>query len=161
MNEQPETKDLAEQCLNHVLRELPLRRAPATLESRVLKELKRGADLPWWRRGFGSWPFSVRAAFVAGCGAIIGSTLLEGSWAIAGVRVLNEAVIQSMSWMHPAVAAVTSAGQFAALLERVIPSTWLYGVIVAGALLYAALFGLGAAAYRTLYLQPSIAGDRR
>jgi hypothetical protein len=47
-----------------------------------------------------------------------------------------------------------------AALRRVIPFEWLYGTMAAGTILYAALFGLGAAAYRTLYLHPS-AGDSR
>jgi hypothetical protein len=42
----------------------------------------------------------------------------------------------------------------AALLAGAIPAAWLYGSLTAGALLYAALFGLGAAAYRILYLKP-------
>jgi hypothetical protein len=46
------------------------------------------------------------------------------------------------------------------VLVGAIPTTWLYGGIAAGAMLYVILFGLGAAAYRTLYLQPSMMGDR-
>ena len=59
------------------------------------------------------------------------------------------------------VAATAWVGEFSALLVRVIPPAWLYGVFAAGAMLYAVLFGLGAAAYRTLYLRPSLAGDRQ
>jgi hypothetical protein len=147
-----------ERILDQVLRELPLRHAPATLESRVLRELERRAALPWWYRGFTSWPLAARAAFVALCSAIIGITFLDGSWATAGARVLNGAGALAMSWIHPAVAATAWAGEFSAFLVRVIPPAWLYGVFAAGAMLYAVLFGLGAAAYRTLYLRPSMAG---
>ena len=160
MNEQPETTEESEQLLSQVLHELPLRRAPVTLESRVLGELERRSALRWWRRGFGHWPLAARAAFVAICGAIIGFTFLDGSWAVAGTRVLHEAGAQWMSWSDPGVAAITSAGELAALLVGVIPTTWLYGGIAAGAMLYMILFGLGAAAYRTLYLQPSMMGER-
>jgi hypothetical protein len=45
------------------------------------------------------------------------------------------------------------------LLVRVIPPVWLYGTLGVGVLLYVTLFGLGAAAYRTLYLRSSSAGD--
>jgi len=41
-----------------------------------------------------------------------------------------------------------------ASLVDAIPTTWLLPGLAAAALLYAFLFGLGAAAYRLLYLQP-------
>jgi hypothetical protein len=148
-----------EQLVGQVLRELPLRHAPATLEGRVFRELERRAALPWWYRGFRSWPLAARTAFVVLCGAIIGFTFIEGSWATAGARILNGAGALTMSWIHPAVAATAWAGDFSALLVRVVPPAWLYGVFAAGAMLYAVLFGLGAAAYRTLYLRPSTAGN--
>jgi hypothetical protein len=144
-----------EQFLDQALRELPLRHAPATLEARVFRELERRAALPWWYRGFASWPLATRAAFVALCGAIVGFSFLEGSWVTAGARILNGVGALTMSWIHPAVAATAWASEFSALLVRVVPSAWLYGVFAAGAMLYTALFGLGAAAYRTLYLRPS------
>jgi hypothetical protein len=144
-----------EQLLDQALRELPLRHAPATLEARVFRELERRAALRWWYRGFTSWPLATRAAFVALCGTIVGFSFLEGSWVTASARILNGAGALTMSWIHPAVAATAWAGEFSALLVRVVPSAWLYGVFAAGAMLYAALFGLGAAAYRTLYLRPS------
>jgi hypothetical protein len=40
-----------------------------------------------------------------------------------------------------------------ASLVRAVPPTWLYEGAAVGAVLYALLFGLGAAAYRTLYLK--------
>jgi hypothetical protein len=147
----------SEQLLGRLLRNLPLRRAPVTLESRVFSELQRRAALPWWHRGFTSWSLVTRAAFVAICSAIIAFTLL-GSWAIAGVRTLNGFGALAMSWTQPAIATMAAAGEFSALLVRVIPETWLYGTLAVGATLYGLLFGLGAAAYRSLYLQPS--GDR-
>jgi hypothetical protein len=41
------------------------------------------------------------------------------------------------------------------VLARVVPPVWFYGALCLGAALYAVLFGLGAFAYRTLYLTPS------
>jgi hypothetical protein len=54
---------------------------------------------------------------------------------------------------------VDAAREFEAALVRAVPPDWLYGAMAAGAVLYAALFGLGAAAYRTLYLDSHSAGD--
>jgi len=150
---------LNDRLLDQVLRDLPLRQAPATLELRVFRELERRAALPWWHRGFTSWPLAARAAFVALCSGIIGFTFLAGPWATAGARILNGAGALTMSWIQPVVAAMAWASEFSALLVRVFPPAWLYGGLAAGAMLYAALFGLGAAAYRTLYLRPSAVGD--
>ena len=64
-----------------------------------------------------------------------------------------------LAWVSPLLAIVSSAGGLAAVLFRVIPPLWLYGALGAGVFLYVMLFGLGAAAYRTLYLQPPLAGN--
>ncbi len=152
-----EPKSAGEQFLSRSLRDLPFRHAPVSLESRVFNELQRRAALPWWHRGFTSWPIAIRAAFVGICSAIVALTLL-GSWAIAAVGTLNAVGALAMSWTQPAMAVVAWAGEVSALLVRVIPDAWLHGALAVGATLYAILFGLGAAAYRSLYLQPS--GDR-
>ncbi len=160
MNDPTEAQTKTQQDLNAVLRELPVRRAPASLESRVLRELERRLALPWWRRRFAHWPLAARGVFVAICLAIIGFTFLDGSWAITGTRALNVLGPASTSWTHPAIAAMASTAESAALLVHVIPPVWFYVGMAAGTLLYAAMFGLGAAAYRTLYRQPSIPGQQ-
>jgi hypothetical protein len=66
-----------------------------------------------------------------------------------------------LPWARSALTLVDVARELDAALVRAIPLDWLYGVLAAGTLLYAALFGLGAAAYRTLYLNLSSAGDSR
>ncbi len=140
-------EETLERRLDRTLRELPMRRAPATLESRVLGELRRRAALPWWRRSFAHWPLLARILFLAICGASIRLAFLGGATAAAGVR--------SLSWSHQLGTLAASGGNLAALVARTAPPPWLYeGVVVCG-VLYAILFGLGAAAYRTLYLQPS------
>ncbi len=147
-----------ELLLDRLLRDLPLRRAPATLELRVFGQLERRAARVWWRRGFTAWPIVTRGAFVILCSAIVVCSIF-GPWATAGIRTLRGVGALATSWVHPAASAVAWASEFSVLLVRVIPPAWLYGVVAAGALLYAMLFGLGAAAYRMLYLQPSMAGD--
>jgi hypothetical protein len=156
MHDPSETQAKTGQDLDALLRALPARRAPASLEARVLRELERRGALPWWRRGFAHWPLAARAAFVVICVAIIGFTLLDGSWAGTGSRALS-ALGSGSGWTRPATALAWTV-DWAALLLQVVPPIWLYGAMAAGALLYAALFGLGAAAYRSLYRQPSPAG---
>ena len=139
-----------ERLLVRTLHELPLRRAPPTLEARVLHELERRASLPWWRRSFAHWPLLARAAFVVICCALISMALLGGAVVIAGVG--------SLPWMRHVGALMAAGGNLAALLARTAPPAWVYEGVAACAVLYATLFGLGAVLYRTLYLQPS-AGD--
>jgi xanthine/uracil/vitamin C permease (AzgA family) len=76
-------------------------------------------------------------------------------------RTLSNAAAAPLSWTQSAAAVLRSVYAVAALLIRVIPATWIYGGLTAGIALYMALFGLSAAAYRTLYLRPSLAGDRQ
>ena len=135
---------------DRTLRRLPMRHAPPTLETRVLGEPKRRTALPWWRRNFAHWPPTARAAFLVICAASIRLALMGCATAVAGVR--------SLSWARQIGMLAASGGNLAALLARTAPPTWLYEGIAVCAVLYAVLFGLGAAVYRTLYLQPS-AGD--
>ena len=145
MSTDPE-EPLERQC-DRKLRELPMRHAPVTLETRVLGELRRRAALPWWHRSFAHWPLLARAAFLVICGASIRLALLGSTTAVAGVH--------SLSWPRQIGMLTASGANFATLLARTAPPTWLYAGIAVGAVLYAALFGLGAAAYRTLYLPPT------
>jgi hypothetical protein len=152
----PEQK--LEQALAEALKGLPLRRAPGTLELRVVDELERRAALPWWRVSFMHWPAAARVAFVIVCIALVAATFLGSVFAFVGDRSFNEAAALVLSWVQPLLAVMSSAGGVATLLVRVIPPLWLYGGMALGIMLYLALFGLGAAAYR-LYLRPSLVGD--
>jgi hypothetical protein len=150
----------AERLLHELVRGLPLRRAPAALESRICRELERRAARPWWFRGFSQWPVGARVSFVAICSTIIGLTLADGAWTML-VHALSDAAAGPLSWTHTTVAVIRSGGEVAAVLMRVVPAAWIYGGLTLGVALYTALFGLSAAAYRALYLQPSAAGDRQ
>jgi hypothetical protein len=142
-----EHDEMLERMLDQTLTALPLRPAPATLEARVLGELQRRAALPWWRRSFAHWPLPARAAFIALCAVSIGLAL----WGAAAAAD----VVLSLAWAREAgILLITGANLAASLSHAALPA-WLYGVIAVIALLYAFLFGLGAAVYRTLYLQPS------
>ena len=91
--------------------------------------------------------------------ALIAVTVLGGVSAYLGDRSFVEASALLLSWANPFLTVVSSAGGLVALLLHVIPALWLYGALGVGIFLYVTLFGLGAAAYRTLYLRPSSAGD--
>jgi len=155
MNEFREKSDPLEQLLDRTLRPLPLRRAPPTLQSRVLEELQRRASLPWWRRSFAHWPSAARAGFVLVCLALVGMVILGGDWTAATVQSLHASGALSLPLGRQALAVMTAAAELMTLFARAVPSAWIYAGLGAGAVLYAALFGLGAAAYRTLYLSPA------
>ena len=143
-----------EQLFDRALHELPLRRAPATLESRVIGELERRAALPWWRRSFAHWPLHARAAFLVICSALISLALIGGDTAVARLHFLRDSGALSLSWAHQAGVLVGSAANLAALFTRTVPPAWIYAGIAVCAVLYAVLFGLGAAVYHMLYLRP-------
>ena len=158
--------DRLETLVGRALREAPLRRAPSSLESRVLREIDRRAALPWWRRSFSRWPGLARAGFTLTCGSIV-AAVLAATWPWARGGVLAAAGVWSagsplsLPWARSALTLVDVVQELHAALVRVIPPEWLYAAVAAGAMLYAALFGLGVAAYRTLYLNPHSAGGSR
>lgn len=159
MNKHLETEQKLEQVFQQALAGLPPRRAPGALESRVSNELARRALLPWWRVSFANWPVAARVMFILICAVLVAATILGGVSAYLGDRSFDEATAPLLSWAHPFLTVVSSAGGLLSLLVRVIPPVWLYATLGMGAFLYVTLFGLGAAAYRTLYLRPSSAGD--
>jgi len=141
-----ESHEALERLLDRSLHELPLRRAPPTLESRVIRELERRAALPWWRRSFAHWPLLARAGFLVICAALIRVAFLGGATAVTGAR--------SLTWVRELGGLTASAANLVAVLARIQPPTWVYAGVALCAVLYAVLFGLGAAVYRALYLQP-------
>jgi hypothetical protein len=158
MTKHIDSEQKLERVMNQALKGLPLRRAPGTLELRVANELQRRAALPWWRVSFTHWPAAARVAFVVICVALVAATILGGVSAFIGLRSLNEVAALVLSWVQPFLAVLSSAGGVTALLVHIIPPLWIYGGMTLGIVLYVALFGLGAAAYRTLYLGPSSVG---
>jgi hypothetical protein len=159
MNKNEEAAEKLERAMHQALQGTLARRAPDTLETRVFSELQRRAALPWWRSSFAHWPPEARVAFVLICASLVGAMLLGGVSAFVEVRSVDAIEALLLSWAQPLLAVMSSAGGLTALLVRLIPPLWLYGGLAFGAMMYVALFGLGAAAYRTLYLRPSVAGE--
>jgi len=146
--------DPVEMRVDRALRETPLRRAPASLESRVLREIGRRASLPWWQRSFARWPGIARVGFLLVCAAIAAAVLVAWPWGPDMVRG------RLLPWASSVLTLVDVFRELDAAVSRAIPHGWLYGAAAVGVFLYASLFVLGATAYRTLYLHPSSAGDR-
>jgi len=138
-------------ALEHLVEELarsqPARRAPASLEARVFAQI---AARPWWSKGFAHWPVSARAAFLVASFGFIKLTLVGVMWVIDFVRTSDVAGVDALHRTSNAVSATVSLGS---LVFNAIPAVWLYMGAAVGFALYAALFGLGTFAYRTLYVQ--------
>jgi hypothetical protein len=142
-----------EQFVHEQLRDLPPRKAPATLEARVLAAIEHQAAVAWYHKSWSYWPAAVRVAFLGFATALSGVAIAafymmsQGSEATALSAAAGErlagvmAVVHVARWMA-AYASETIMG---------IPPLWLYGGVAFVGALYATFFGLGAAAYRTLY----------
>ena len=142
-----------EAAIDAALCELPLRPAPPSLELHVLEELSRRAALPWWQHSFAGWPGFARVGFVLMCVVLLGLAFLGGVWAMQNLGSPALGAL-SMPWARHLVALLGVAGELASLM-RIVPPDWVYEGLAASVVLYAALFGLGIAAYRTLYLDPN------
>ena len=153
MTPTPDPRDPLERFVHQSLREVPPRRAPRTLESRVLAELARRAALPWWRKSFVHWPLAARGLFIVASAGVVKVALLAGVWIMAGFdnAQFQEAFASQVGWMETGLALMRVVGDFFQVMGRSIPSLWLYGGLAFLGTMYVALFGLGAAAYRTLY----------
>lgn len=142
-----------EQFVHRELTALPLRRAPASLEARVLAAIEHQAAVAWYHKSWTYWPGAVKAAFLGVATGLSGAAMAafylitqgadtSAMTAAAGERFAGVAALfHVLRWM----AAYASASIAS------IPPLWLYGGLAFVAALYATFFGLGAAAYRTLY----------
>jgi hypothetical protein len=146
-------QDKLERLVHQTLRELPARRAPRTLESRVLAELQRRAALPWWRKSFVHWPVGARSVFVLLSAGVVKVVLMLVVWMMAGFDTaqFQAAFATQFGWMQTIVSLTNVVTDFFQVITRNIPPLWLYGGLFAFGAMYAAVFGIGAAAYRTLY----------
>ena len=149
MNDRDDADLKLEQLVDHELRQLPLRRAPMNLEARVFEELARRAAMPWWQRSFVQWPTAARVLLLGVC------TILSALTIVGGARIVVNlgAALRPARELDRALALLSASKDVVATLVGTIPPMWIYEGLALAAVLYAALFALGTAAYRTLYLE--------
>lgn len=141
-----------EGLVRDAVRDLPPRKAPASLEERVNAEILRRASLPWWRRSYRNWPVSARIGFVAVCAAIVRALFVASGWIRDGFAGQNNAGFQpELESLRVCGRLFATALDVAGTLVSSLPALWLYGGAAFVIALYLTLVGLGAAAYRTLY----------
>ena len=153
MTPSPQNHDNLERAIHRTLRSLPARPAPRSLEQRVLAEIARRAALPWWRKSFVHWPVPARAGFSVLLVGAVKLALMGAVWVMAGFDVaqFREAFAMQFNWMESGFAVVRAIADFFAIMGRNVPTLWIYAGLAFFATMYAALFGLGAAAYKALY----------
>ncbi len=142
-----------EQFIHRELRALPARRAPHTLESRVLAAIEQQAAVAWYHKSWSHWPAAFRALFLAVSTGITGALVTAFYVWVSGVDTGAVAAQASerLSLFTKAYHAAEWVADLSAQVFSTIPAVWLYGGVALIAALYATFFGLGAAAYRTLY----------
>ena len=140
-----------EQLIDRTLRAQPARRAPQDLQARVVAEIERRTALPWWCNNFAHWP---RAGFLIASYGFVRLALAAVMWVTQALHSpqIAGAVNPAMNWAHRPASIIFLTADVAASVIRAVPPYWLYGAVATAVALYAALFGLGAAAYRTLYV---------
>jgi hypothetical protein len=158
MTPQPTTPDdrQLEQFIGSVLRQQPLRRAPATLEARVLSALESQAVQPAWQLGFSRWPWAARILCLPVGAALVWLSFLTTARLVSLGQALSRSAPASAAesgwrWFESLGLALQALGN---LVSHAIPQWLLYGGAGVALLMYAAFFGLGAAAFRTLLTSP-------
>lgn len=147
------TPEQLEQQIHAVLRDQPPRRAPLSLEARVLGEIARRQALPWWRKSIAYWPQSMRLGFIVLSSALVVGGLL-GSMHLAGM-LTAQTFAPVVDPVVGGIATLRAAG--VVLLDLVRPlapsisSQWLYAALAVIGASYALLVGLSATAYRMLW----------
>lgn len=142
----PSTAEQLERFADKVLRDQPMQRAPSDLESKVMAAIAQRAATPWWRSSFAQWPRAARVLFLIASAVFVKLGLDAAALVIEPLdpAARSAALFAELTWIH---ALFVSVGA----VVRSLPSWWIYcGLTVLGAL-YLMLFGVSAAAYRTLY----------
>lgn len=110
----------------------------------MLAIIEQRAARVWWQMSFNEWPTAARVLFILASIAIGALALEIPTWLM---EALDARLPLSFSrgialWQ---VMRTTSSS-----IASSLPMEWIYGIVISLAALYAAFFGVGAAAYRTL-----------
>ena len=137
-----EREQQLERFIDQALRDQPLRRAPVDLESKVMAEIARRAAAPWWQGSFTGWPVAARLLFIVASAGLIALVLKASAMIVVPIK--PGVLFADVAWIPSLF--LTIGTVFSDL-----PSLWVYGGVAILGALYLTLFGVSAAAYRTLY----------
>ena len=152
MSSRDQTDEKLERLVSQVLRDQPLRHAPASLEARVMSQLAARSRLPWWRRGVATWPAVVRVPVITGCAVCVPLVWVLSLWLMTRVAAATRSRIAGpLATLQGTGHTLASLGALTAHIFQSIPRDWLLGGMIATATLYAVLFALVAVGYSLLY----------
>ena len=147
------TPEQLEQKIHAVLRDQPQRKAPVSLEARVLGEIARRQALPWWHKSYVYWPNPVKLSFLVLATGVAAAALL------ASMQLFGFVSAESVrGCLEPGTGAINTLRVVGSALVGLVTPTlpefsaaYLYAglAILGGA--YAVMLGLGATAYRVLW----------
>lgn len=148
----PDAERRAERYVSSLLQGLPARSAPAHLVERVMERAARERRA-WWLAGYANWPPLARLLFLP---LAIGTTalamLVSARLWPAWSDVATTAPARSLAGVgHGLMACADAAQSAAAAVMGRLPAGAASVVVVVLLAAYAMLFGIGAAAFRTLY----------
>jgi hypothetical protein len=144
-----------EEFVQRAVAAIPERRAPRSLEARVLAEIDRRAALPWWRRSYGFWPAPMRGVFLV-LSAAAAAVLIAGFMTFfqgSGTAEAANEVARRFAWLSLAGETVETLLAAARNAVGSLPSLWVYGALAAVGACYATLACVGAAAYKTFFVR--------
>lgn len=124
------------------LRQLPDRRAPASLTSRVLEQIRQQQAVPWYQRPWTAWPPALRWVTALGVLGLFGFLLwgwMSGGWSIPGF------VPDSLTSAASALGHLP--GALWMVLRHVADTTLLVGIAILAVAWFATL-GLGTTCWR-------------
>jgi hypothetical protein len=139
----PISAEALAKAIDSLLRQQPLRPAPESLQARVMASIQQQHG-PTVRAGFVHWPLAARIVFVALSAVMI-------KLAIDVSMFLVQSIAVSVSMPKPPLA--VRLAEALLLVSKHLPTLWLYGGTAVLIVVYGSLFGVSAAAYRTLYVQ--------
>jgi len=151
MKHDTQTEQRLERAVDKLCKQLPDRKAPADLYSRVMREVQLRKALPWWRKSFLHWPVAMQGLFVTAALITAKGVLMISDW--CGVHVFTPAasVTQSSSVVQGASTLMSVSNQVSSQIAHMVPSSWMYGAALLVAMFYLVLFGIGVTTYKTLY----------
>jgi hypothetical protein len=166
MHNEPKNMERAEALVARQLRELPLRRAPVSLEARVMAAIASGAlqpvpvratgsvhdATPWYRNNFRRWPLPIQILFALLSVALAHflTQQLGGVTTVAPTRLAGEELRSSWSLVQALLTVGASLTDSLRALLRSMPTNWLMVVASGAATSYALLASASAFVYRSI-----------
>lgn len=149
----PEVRRAAlERGVDGLLKNLPERKAPSSLEQRVLAELSRRARLPWWRRSCAEWPAAARGLLLGAgaAAAAIALLFMERASALTstGVRQAAALALGRIDGHSQLSLLVTDLVDTLHALSSAVPPSWTTALLAASCFGFALLAAAGVAARR-------------